>query len=224
MKVATRVFVCLGWAGILGVSGCASPQEAYFLETESASNVYVSGDDLDIEKVAIMPFKAPTELIGSSVSDMFVTEMLKAERYELVERSQMARVLSESELALAGLSASKAVEIGNMMGADGVIIGTVDEYSTVAHRGRAYPVVGLSVRLIDCQSGKVVWSVDHAEKAEDSKITLPQHARHTVHEMMSALYKEWRTVKRPRARSGSSEARAPVRRAADEDYSDVVGR
>jgi len=174
------------------LAGCASPGDQYFLSQESDANVFVSGEDRQIDKVAIMPFRAPTELIGSSVSDLFVTEMLKSERYELVERSQMAKVLSESELALAGLSASKAVEVGNMMGADGVIIGTVDEYSTVAQRGRTYPVVGMSVRLIDCKSGKVVWSVDCARKAEMRDVTLPQHSRAVVHEMMSSLYREWR--------------------------------
>jgi curli biogenesis system outer membrane secretion channel CsgG len=186
---------------VLWLAGCASPQDKYFLETETSSNVFVSDADAKIDKVAILPFKAPTELIGASVSDLFVTEMLKAGRYELVERGQMAKVLSESELALAGLSASKAVEIGAMMGADGVIIGTVDEYSTVAHRGRTYPVVGFSVRLIDCASGKVLWSVDHADKAKDKNITLPQHARKVVHEMMAALYKEWRVTQKSRAKS-----------------------
>ncbi|MFH0944491.1 MAG: CsgG/HfaB family protein, partial [Planctomycetota bacterium] len=132
----------------------------------------------------------------TSVSDLFVTEMLKAGRYELVERSQMAQVLSESELSLAGLSASKAVEVGNMMGADGVVIGTVDEYSTVAQRGRAYPVVGISIRLIDCKSGRVVWSVDLARKAEDRKVTLPEHSRAVVHEIMAGLYRGWKKIRR----------------------------
>jgi curli biogenesis system outer membrane secretion channel CsgG len=179
-------------AGAAALAGCASPGDDYFLSQPSGANVCVLAEGRQISKVAIMPFKAPTELIGSSVSDLFVTEMLKAGRYELVERGQMAQVLSESELALAGLSASKAVEVGNMLGADGVIIGTVDEYSTVAQRGRTYPVVGMSVRLIDCKSGKVVWSVDCARKAETRDVTLPQHARAVVHEMVSGLYREWR--------------------------------
>ena len=188
--------ILAGLAAAVALAGCASPTDEYFLGKESAANVFVSPEDAQIAKVAIMPFKAPTELIGTSVSDLFVTEMLKAGRYELVERSQMAKVLSESELALAGLSASKAVEVGNMMGADGVIIGTVDEYSTVANRGRTYPVVGISIRLIECSSGRVVWSVDLARKAEDRDSTLPVHARAVVHEMMGALYGQWQQQRR----------------------------
>jgi len=192
---------CVGFArlialvlGCVFLFGCASADHAYFVKTKTDANVYVAprrSRPKNIKKVAIMPFKAPTELIGASVSDMFVTEMLRAGRYELVERSQMARVLSEAELAMAGLSASRAVEVGNMVGADAVVIGTVDEYGTVANRGRTYPVVGINARLIDCESGKIIWSVDLAERSSSSSDTLPQHARATVHEMMAALYKKW---------------------------------
>lgn len=181
----------------LVLAGCATPTDSYFKDTTNKANIYVTpGSSKTIRKVAIMPFRAPTELIGSSVSDMMVTELLRAERYELVERGQMAQVLNESELALAGLSTAKAVEIGNMLGADGVIIGTVDEYGTIALRGRSYPVVGISARLIECASGKVVWSVDMAERSEKRDEALAKHARFVVHNMVGSLYAELKKARR----------------------------
>jgi curli biogenesis system outer membrane secretion channel CsgG len=173
------------------LTGCVSSGDPYFTETQTDANVYVAPAQAQVRKVAILPFKAPTELIGASVSDMFVTECLRAGRYELVERGQMSQVLSEAELTLAGLSASKAAEVGNMLGADAVMIGTVDEYGTVANRGRTFPVVGISTRLIDCESGKILWSVDLAERGQSATGTLPQHARKVVHAMMAALYQQW---------------------------------
>ena len=181
-------------AGLLGLTlcGCASnPDDHYFRECKVQGNVYVAPGKDSIRKVAVLPFKAPTELIGSSVSDMFVTELLRAGRYELVERGQMANVLGEAELALAGLSASKATEVGQMLGADGVIIGTVDEYGTVAKGGKVCPSVGISIRLIECKSGKIVWSADLAERANPGQTTLAVHARKVVHEMTATLYKKW---------------------------------
>ena len=178
---------------LIVLAGCRSdPNAAYFLRTETRANVYVAPGQGSIHRVAILPFKGPTELVGNSVSDMMVTEILRAGRYELVERSQMAKVLSETELSLAGLSVARAAEVGNMIGADGVIIGTVDEYSTVALKGSAWPVVGASARLIDCRSGQVVWSVDLAERADSPAITLAQHGRKVVHEMIAAVYKALR--------------------------------
>lgn len=173
-------------------SGCASSSHhKYFMETQTDANIYVSPRAPAITKVALLPFRAPTELIGASISDLFVTEMLRAGRYELVERSQMAKVLGETELSLAGLSNAKAIETGKMMGAEGVIVGTVDEYTKVAQRGKTYPVVGVSARLIDCQSGKIIWSVDISKRSKDKYDTLPCHARRVVHEMTAALYKQW---------------------------------
>jgi len=181
---------------ILILAGCASTDDKYFMDTDTDANVYVApSGGADISKIAIMPFKGPTELIGQSVSDMFVTEILRSQYYELVERSQMANVLSESELSLSGLSANKAAEVGGMMGADGVMIGTVSEYETVAARGRAIPVVGISARLIDCKTGKIVWSVDLAKRADAGGMTLSEHGRDVVHEMMAGLYQKMKQVR-----------------------------
>jgi len=184
-----------GWLTLAGLalclSGCASQSDSYFNGSTDA-NVYVAPGQQAIKKVAIMPFKAPTELIGASVSDLFVTEILKSGKYELVERSQMSQVLGETELALSGLSESKAAEVGALAGADGIIIGTVDEYGSTASRGHAYPVVGISVRMIDCKKGKIMWSVSLAEKAGSKSTTLPQQARSVVHGMMAGVYQNWK--------------------------------
>ena len=121
------------------VLGCASSSgrigDPYFASVKSKANVYARQSQAGILKIAVMPFKASTELIGSSVSDMVVTELLRTQKYQLVERGQMSKVLGEAELAMAGLSEAKAVEAAKMLGAEAVVIGTVDEYGTQAKGG-----------------------------------------------------------------------------------------
>ena len=162
----------------------------HFSAARSGANVYVEPGQPGIVKVAVMPLKAATELIGSSVSDMVVTELSRTRRYELVERGQMGQVLSEAELALAGLSETKAVEAAKMLGAEGVVIGTVDEYTMQANGGKTFAVVGLSIRLIDCSTGKIVWSADIAKMARNASTPLAAHARTVVHELVSGLYQQ----------------------------------
>ncbi len=177
---------------VLGVAGCATTgKDPYFTQVRSSANVYVAPASTPVSKVAVMPFKASTELIGASVSDMVVTELLRAKRYTLVERGQMARVLSEAELAMAGLSQSRAMEVAKMLGADGVVIGTVDEYGTQARRGKTYAVVGVSMRLVNAANGQILWSADLARIAEDADIPTAVHARAVVHEIMAGLYQKW---------------------------------
>ena len=55
------------------VAGCASSVgvgDPYFVGTESKANMYARQAQSKVLKIAVMPFKASTELIGSSVSDM----------------------------------------------------------------------------------------------------------------------------------------------------------
>jgi len=184
--IARWVTLSLLAAWVVTVSGCCCCG-GRDTTRKTTPNVSVPPGSVAIKKIAVMPFKASTELIGSSVGDMFVTEILGSGIYELCERSQMGKVLSESELAMAGLSASKAVEVGSMVGAEAVVIGTVDEYSKQAYGQLQYAVVSITARLIDCKTGKIIWSVDYACKADQTDTTVSEHARQVIREMITAL-------------------------------------
>lgn len=188
-----RLYARLAPLAILAFAGgCVSdPGAAYFGAVRSHATVYVAPGPCAVERVAVLPFKAPTELIGASVSDIVVTEILKAGRYTLVERSQMGNVLNEAEIALSGLSEKRAAELGRLLGADGVIIGTVDEYATVAERGSTYPVTGVAIRLIECRTGKVLWTAHAARRSETPGVALALHARQVVHDMVAGVYQAW---------------------------------
>lgn len=172
-------------------TGCKSASAKYFLKTKSSANVFVERRPPKIEKVAVMPFTAQTELTGSLISDLIVTELMRTGKYKVLERSQINNVLRETELAMSGISSAQAVAVGKMLGADGVIIGTVSEYSTVARWGRTYPVVGFSVRLIDTSSSQIIWSADIVNQSRDRRLSLPEHARDVVHEGVAGLYQQW---------------------------------
>ena len=186
-----RTWICL--AGLAAaLAGCAAPTgySSGGAGTDEP-NVYVAREAFGVEKVGILPFKAATALVGGSVSDLFVTELMKMNRYELVERAQMSGVLGETEVALSGLTSGQAAQLGQMIGADGVIVGTVSEYELVAQGGRTYPTVGISIRLIDAGTGKILWSVDHAARGGKND-TLAQHARAVVRDMAAALDRQLR--------------------------------
>ncbi len=198
----------------LSLSACGGgsnrSSKDYYKNAVSNATVYVAPRPCSIQRVAVLPFKAPTELIGSSVSDIFTMELLRTERYTLVERSQISGVLGETELSLSGLSEEAAIAAGRMLGADGVILGTVDEYATAAVDGRAAPVVGASIRMIDCISGEVMWSVGHSSRSNDGLATLSGHARAVVLEMMVALVQNWELQpKAPQAKSHAAMAAPP---------------
>ncbi len=170
----------------LAVSGCASSSV-----NARGANVFVTPEAVGVKKVAVLPFRAATELIGASVSDVFVTELMKGGNYQLIERSQLSGVLGEAEVSLSGLTNGQAAQLGQMAGANAVIIGTVSEYEMMAYKGRSLPVVGINVRMIDSTSGRILWSIDHARSGSRGT-TLAQQSRSVVNEMTTALTRELR--------------------------------
>lgn len=199
-----------GAAIALAVSGCccgggggSKRPETPAVRSDQVS-VYVMPAPPTIRVVAVMPFQAATELIGTSVSDLLVTEILRSGRCELVERTQLSKVLQEAEVSLAGLTDTKAVELGKMLGAQGVIVGSVDEYGMVSRKGYTYASVGISARLIDTNTGSVVWSVSHASTATSPEVSLSQHARAVISGMMAALTARWQTPRPGVPRGGRS--------------------
>ncbi len=179
--------MAVAWAVVaMAGAGCGTPGAG----DVSGPGIFVSPAHKAIRKIAVMPLKAPTELIGTSMSELVANELMRMGRYEVVERSQLSNVLKESEVALSGLTAGQAAELGQMLGADGVVIGTVSEYENVAYRGRTLPSVGFAVRLIDCKTGKVQWSVDHVGRARAGGMTLAEQSRRVVREAAAALARQ----------------------------------
>ena len=218
MKHHWKLVLVLPLVGLLAGCCCAgggsrrTPHRNTREPMPEGMNVYVAPVPSPILRVAVMPFRASTELIGIAASDLFVTELLRTGRYQLVERSQLSRVLGEAEVALSGLTEARAIELGNMLGADGVIIGSVDEYGTLAVKGESLAVVGLSVRLFDCDRGRGRWSASLSDCSKVARTPLSSHARTVVRSTVIALSRQWKA--QPYVPRGS---KAPVKsRARDE--------
>ena len=174
------------------VSIAAKSRDKLF-NKRSKADFYAQESDRDIKKVAVMPFKGPTDLVGFAFSDMMVTQLLKTRRFLIVERGQIERVIKEKDLSSSGfVSSYDAVEIGKIIGADGVIVGSVSDYAFEGSEKKQYPVAAFSVRLIDTKTGKIVWSIDHALKSKKKNMALAKHGRVVVHDAVSTLYFYWK--------------------------------
>ncbi len=140
--------------------------------------------------VAVMPFQAPVELAGASMSDLFATELLYTHKYEMVERNQMEQVLGEQALGLKGVTESAAaIKIGKILNVQGVIVGTVPEYGSKASGTSELAAIGLNVRMIDVNDGSIVWSVSDTA-ISDRPISVSAFANRMVRNVVSQLLQE----------------------------------
>ena len=76
-------------------------------------------------RVAVLPFQDAPGRAGSGkiATDVFSTEILRVTAYNVIDRGALEQVLNEQKLAASGaIDQTKAVEVGKLLGADGIIV------------------------------------------------------------------------------------------------------
>jgi TolB-like protein len=98
--------------------------------------------------VAVLDFESmgTEEYLGKAVSEIMRTALVSNQNYRVVERAQINKALSEQKFQKSGMIDDRsAVEIGKVLGADLIIVGSVVKI------GNAYTI---NSRLIDVKTGE----------------------------------------------------------------------
>ncbi len=119
---------------------------------------------------------------AEAAQDVFVTELVKSQKFRVVEREQLQALMQEKNLSLSGdVDPATAVKVGKLLGVNYLLTGAVTEYGMTdkgAHgsgigrlpgfsAGKRSFVAALNARLIDTSTGEVVWA-DEASAEESS--------------------------------------------------------
>jgi len=96
--------------------------------------------------------------VGSIVAEWLITSFVQSGRFEVVERSQLQKILEEQKLALSGLVAQEtAVKLGKVLGVKVIISGTLIKMKDT---------IEINARLIDTQDGSII----KAEKRKAERV------------------------------------------------------
>ena len=145
-----------GWVVALAAllaSGCATTGRLY-VNPEADQGFY--------RKVAVLPFSnvSGNALAAPRVTRAFVTELIIADLYQIVEPELMQEPLSVSGVEPDGQGrypSAKVKEVATRLEAQGVIEGAVTEYEMQRRGDDDTPVLGFDVQLLDVATGNVVW-------------------------------------------------------------------
>ncbi|MCK5107049.1 MAG: DUF799 family lipoprotein [Elusimicrobiales bacterium] len=131
-----------------------------------AANVIVRKmpDTAERMRVAVLPIKPHTSFPQSSelAYEAFSTHILEVKGYDVVDRGALDQLIKEQKLGQSGtIDHDKAVEIGKLLGAGGIILGSVTEY--VQRKNLMFPPakVSINARLINTRTGEVEWTASH---------------------------------------------------------------
>jgi TolB-like protein len=102
------------------------------------------------ERIAVMDFQSSEQdmQIARMVTDTFVTELVKIEQYEVLERAQLEKVIQELQLSESDdFDDSQVLEIGSLAKTRKIIIGSISQDSKL---------ITLNVRVINVETGSIV--------------------------------------------------------------------
>ena len=155
MKVhVIRNFLFL--ASVFFVWGCASSTVRYI--NPDANFSY-------IKKVAVLPFNNLTadRYAGEKIRSIVTVDILSRGVFDVLEQGEVSKALG-AVLRAAGVSEGMVLDpdkdtlklLGEKLGAQAVIMGSVDEYE--GQSGAA--VVSISMRMLDTSSGIILWQAN----------------------------------------------------------------
>lgn len=140
---------------LLTFSGCAARRGV---------DVTYHDPDMDfslIRSVAVMPLDnlSNNKTADASVRDVLMTVLQATGAFYVLPPGEVGRGISR--LALASPSqptAEEVVQFAEVVGVDVVFVGTVREYGELRSGGSVAGVVSFSLRMLEAQTGRVVWS------------------------------------------------------------------
>ncbi|MFT6220788.1 MAG: curli biogenesis system outer membrane secretion channel CsgG [Candidatus Endobugula sp.] len=131
----------------------------------------LSASSLAGPRVAIMDFDNRTQRgdwrIGQGAADILTTELVKATDFDVFERSKLASVLTEQNMANgARFDTATAARIGKLIGVQYIITGAVTEYGQSKsgaggagfNLGKQGYFASVDVRIVDANTGQVLFA------------------------------------------------------------------
>lgn len=119
------------------------------------------------KKIAVLPFNniSGRKDAGNIVTTTYVTELFKGGRYHVEEPGNILQFMVQERIGTIGeMEIERVMILGKRLKVHGVVAGTVEEFDD----GRGGPpVVSITARLIESESGKVVWSMQNKRRGDD---------------------------------------------------------
>jgi TolB-like protein len=114
-----------------------------------------------IKKVAVLNFEnhSKNESAGEILRDITITEILSMKIFDVIGKSMVDAVVDEESGGDEAPVFDKETlkRISRKLKTEGLILGSVDSFEEKRDGGYNYPVVTLTLRLIDGKNGSVLW-------------------------------------------------------------------
>ncbi len=139
--------------GAVSAGGAVGVAAVPAVKSKRNNKINLVGERMSI---AIFPFEAMGSAgsdLGNIVFDKLITALFNQERFKVIERNQLERILDEQKLGMTGvIDASTAAKLGKGIGVDAIILGSISLTRSGA--------ISVDARAIDTESATIITAQD----------------------------------------------------------------
>ena len=122
-------------------------------------------------RVGVVDFQNKTKYgearLGTSASDILLTELVKSGKFIVVERDKMNKLLEEQKLGMSGaIDPNTAAKMGKILGLNAIVTGSISQFG-VENEGSEYLLAQskkqtakctVDIRVVDVETGQVLYA------------------------------------------------------------------
>lgn len=124
-----------------------------------------------VNRIAIMPIKSDRSAakVADRIRDELTVQILKLDRFEVVDRYKVDQLLEEEGIESAELTDELAKKLGSKLKADAVIVGEITDYRPATTVSLPVPflknllshppAIGIYLRMVSVTNGMTIWSL-----------------------------------------------------------------
>jgi len=143
---------------VLISAACSTTEKNYFIDETVEIDL--------LRKIAVMPFvnNTQTKFVENRMRDVITTEILSREFFDVVAEGDVQRFLKDEVGGKPeAIDAKTARRMGTVLGVEAFMTGSVGIYDENRNGSYTYPVVSVTLRLLDVRNNKIIWQASASE-------------------------------------------------------------
>lgn len=178
-RLSCSALLLTGLFSTLPILPIATAGEVQLAQSQPQERLRVAVLDFDYASTGSDSWWYGNPNAAQGISDLLTNRLVQSGRYTVIERSRIAEILQEQNLGTAGrIDSSTAAQVGQLLGADAVIIGSVTRFN-LDEEGNSVSVFGfgggrrtrkaevaLAARVVNTTTGEIMGVAESSAEAE----------------------------------------------------------
>ncbi|RJP72406.1 MAG: hypothetical protein C4532_06000 [Candidatus Abyssobacteria bacterium SURF_17] len=118
-----------------------------------------------LNRIAVFPLEnlSGEPDAGGRVTSILASDLYNSGLVDIVEPGEVQQFIIRSRIRVAGqLDLDTIREASRQLAADGIVFGSINEYTVIATDLGPLPAVSMTLRLVDANTGEIVWAATHS--------------------------------------------------------------